>query len=41
MTVDRKVLADLAVNDEAAFAALVEIARANVPAQAPTADDAA
>ena len=32
--VDRRMLAELAVNDEAAFAALVEIARANVPAQA-------
>jgi large subunit ribosomal protein L20 len=31
--VDRKVLADLAVNDATAFAALVEVARANVPAQ--------
>ncbi len=31
--VDRRMLAELAVNDEAAFAALVEIARANVPAQ--------
>ena len=30
--VDRKVLADLAVNDAAAFAALVEVARAAVPA---------
>ncbi len=30
--VDRRMLAELAVNDEAAFAALVEIARANVPA---------
>ena len=39
--VDRRMLAELAVNDEAAFAALVEIARANVTAQAPTADDAA
>jgi large subunit ribosomal protein L20 len=29
--VDRKVLADLAVNDAAAFAALVEVARANLP----------
>ena len=29
--VDRKVLADLAVRDEVAFAALVEIARAAVP----------
>ncbi|WP_153504730.1 50S ribosomal protein L20 [Cumulibacter manganitolerans] len=32
--VDRKILADLAATDEAAFAALVEVARANVPAQA-------
>jgi large subunit ribosomal protein L20 len=31
--VDRKVLADLAVNDPAAFAALVEVAKANLPAQ--------
>jgi large subunit ribosomal protein L20 len=30
--VDRKVLADLAVNDATAFAALVELARTNVPA---------
>ena len=30
--VDRKILADLAVTDAAAFAALVEIAKANVPA---------
>ncbi len=30
--VDRKILADLAVTDTAAFAALVEVARANVPA---------
>jgi large subunit ribosomal protein L20 len=30
--VDRKVLADLAVNDSTAFAALVELAKANVPA---------
>ena len=36
--VDRRMLAELAVNDEAAFAALVEIARANVPAQTATAD---
>ncbi len=36
--VDRKILADMAVNDEAAFAALVEIARANVPATEDTAD---
>ncbi|GAA2034176.1 50S ribosomal protein L20 [Pseudokineococcus marinus] len=32
--VDRRMLAELAVNDEAAFAALVELSRANVPAQA-------
>ncbi len=32
--VDRRMLAELAVNDEAAFAALVEIAKANVPAPA-------
>lgn len=30
--VDRRMLAELAVNDEAAFAGLVEIAKANVPA---------
>ena len=30
--VDRKILADLAVTDSAAFAALVEVARANAPA---------
>jgi large subunit ribosomal protein L20 len=30
-------LAELAVNDEAAFAALVEISKANVPAQAEAA----
>ena len=30
--VARRILADLAVNDAAAFAALVEIAKANVPA---------
>jgi large subunit ribosomal protein L20 len=30
--VDRKVLADLAINDEAAFTALVEVARAALPA---------
>ena len=35
--VDRKVLADLAVNDAPAFAVLVEIAKANVPAQQPAA----
>ena len=31
--VDRKILAELAVHDAAAFAALVEVSRANVPAQ--------
>jgi large subunit ribosomal protein L20 len=31
--VDRKILADLAVTDPTAFAALVEVARANAPAQ--------
>jgi len=37
--VDRRMLAELAVNDEAAFAALVEVAKANVPAQ-PVAEKA-
>jgi len=32
--VDRKILADLAVNDAPAFATLVELSRANVTAQA-------
>ena len=32
--VDRRMLAEMAVNDAAAFAALVEVAKANVPAQA-------
>ncbi|WP_109473598.1 50S ribosomal protein L20 [Ornithinimicrobium cavernae] len=36
--VDRRMLAELAVHDEAAFTALVEIARANVPAQAEAAE---
>jgi large subunit ribosomal protein L20 len=36
--VDRKVLADLAVNDAPAFASLVEVAKANVPAQASGGD---
>jgi large subunit ribosomal protein L20 len=31
--VDRKILADLAVTDPTAFATLVELAKANVPAQ--------
>ncbi|HEU0132046.1 MAG TPA: 50S ribosomal protein L20 [Mycobacteriales bacterium] len=35
--VDRKVLADLAVTDEAAFAQLVEVARAALPASTPAA----
>ena len=35
--VDRRMLAELAVNDEAAFTALVEIARANEPATTETA----
>lgn len=35
--VDRKILADLAVNDPAAFTALVELAKAHVPAAAPAA----
>jgi large subunit ribosomal protein L20 len=44
--VDRKILADLAVNDAPAFAALVELSRANVPAavnaaEAKVAGDAA
>ncbi|GAA4353220.1 50S ribosomal protein L20 [Angustibacter luteus] len=34
--VDRRMLAELAVNDAAAFTALVELSRANVPAQAET-----
>jgi large subunit ribosomal protein L20 len=38
--VDRKILAELAVSDPAAFAALVEVARAALPAKDP-ADDAA
>jgi large subunit ribosomal protein L20 len=38
--VDRRMLAELAVNDAAAFASLVETARANVPAVAD-ANDAA
>jgi large subunit ribosomal protein L20 len=39
--VDRRMLAELAVNDTVAFAALVELSRANVPAQVPATDDAA
>jgi large subunit ribosomal protein L20 len=37
--VDRKVLADLAVNDAPAFAALVELAKANLPAQTSSSKD--
>ena len=39
--VDRKILADHAVNDAAAFTALVELARKAVPAQGTSAGDAA
>ncbi|MFD1860641.1 50S ribosomal protein L20 [Aeromicrobium phragmitis] len=41
--VDRKILADLAVNDIAAFNALVEVAKANLPedVNAPKAESAA
>jgi large subunit ribosomal protein L20 len=39
--VDRKNLAELAVSDEAAFIALVELARSSVPAQSRPADSAA
>ena len=37
--VDRKMLAELAVNDPAAFTALVEVARAAVPATTPRLPD--
>jgi large subunit ribosomal protein L20 len=37
--VDRKVLSDLAITDEAAFAALVVVAKAAVPAQPAPAED--
>lgn len=39
--VDRRMLAELAVYDEPAFVALVEVAKANVPAQGEKADSAA
>jgi large subunit ribosomal protein L20 len=39
--VDRKVLAELAVHEPAAFAALVEVARKNVPAQSGADDGTA
>ena len=38
--VDRRMLAEMAVNDPTAFAAMVEVAKANVPAQAPAGDKA-
>jgi large subunit ribosomal protein L20 len=38
--VDRRMLAELAVSDEAAFTALVEIAKANVPAAEQAAETA-
>ena len=40
--VDRKILADLAVNDPAAFSSLVDVARANLPSDvnAPAGDAA-
>ncbi|AUS77687.1 50S ribosomal protein L20 [Actinoalloteichus sp. AHMU CJ021] len=38
--VDRKILAELAVSDPAAFTALVEVAKANLPAT-PAAEEAA
>jgi large subunit ribosomal protein L20 len=37
--VDRKVLSELAITDEAAFAALVVVAKAAVPAQTAAAED--
>ena len=42
VNVDRKMLADLAVNDPAAFSALVDVARANLPTDvnAPAGDAA-
>jgi large subunit ribosomal protein L20 len=39
--VDRKILADLAVTDPAAFASLVQVARSHAPAAAETAETAA
>ena len=39
--VDRRMLAELAVNDAAAFTSLVEVARANVPADASAAASSA
>jgi large subunit ribosomal protein L20 len=37
--VDRKVLSEIAISDPTAFAALVEVARANVPANDGSAND--
>ena len=39
--VDRRMLAELAVNDAAAFSVLVEVARAALPAGTPVGDDQA
>jgi large subunit ribosomal protein L20 len=39
--VDRRMLAELAVNDEAAFAALVDVSRSHVPASDASSSDAA
>ncbi|MCE0766272.1 50S ribosomal protein L20 [Pseudonocardia kujensis] len=39
--VDRKNLSELAISDPTAFAALVDLAKANVPAQAPQNESAA
>jgi large subunit ribosomal protein L20 len=39
--VDRKILAELAVSDPAAFTALAEVAKANVPAKTSDKDDSA
>jgi large subunit ribosomal protein L20 len=39
--VDRKILADLAVRDPGAFAALVDLAKANLPARPDSSDESA
>jgi large subunit ribosomal protein L20 len=39
--VDRKILSELAISDPAAFTALVELAKANVPAQSGSQDGTA
>jgi large subunit ribosomal protein L20 len=41
LEVDRKILAELAVSDPAAFAGLVQVAKASVPANGGKAEDAA